>query len=531
MVAYNYFGSVWTGFSLFQALTEILFALCMVGGAQVTHDCLSEEKREGTLGLLFLTDLKGHDVVLGKLVSKAIGLACGCLVAFPVLVVLIPLGKAQPAEVGRVSLALGNTLFLSLSVGLLISCISRKQQRARTGVMLVILWFWLGMPGVAQLLIRNGFPEAAYFSLQLISPKITYGWALVPPLRRMGNPFWLSLFWTHLLAWSFVFLASLLLTRVWQDKARGPAATRWRERFKQWCYGKAAARTAFRLRLLDRNPIYWLMGRDRLRRLWVWSFLALVVAFGVAVAAEDSRLRQHAGFAAGLTIFATLIAKMWIGSEASRGLAEEKWNGTLEWLFCTPLRPREIVRGQWLALRWQFLGPLLFLLAAQTLVFLWGLHTDDFKEGEDRVFWIWGAFGYLGTFVLDVWALGWTGMWSGLAAKNPRVARGGAAIRIVVIPGFIFYLGIIGLALWTAFGTNAQGPEIPLSLGLWFGLGVMNSASWGFWSRRQFYRRMRLAAAERFASESSAGSWWNPFLLKRETASPPVLVEEKRLRV
>ncbi|MBI2950191.1 MAG: ABC transporter permease subunit [Verrucomicrobia bacterium] len=530
MVAYNYFGGAWTGFTLFQGLTEILFALCMFGGAHVAHDCLSEEKREGTLGLLFLTDLTGHDVVLGKLVSRSIGLACAFLVAIPVLVVLIPLGRAQPAAVGRVSLALANTLFFSLSAGLLISSISRKQTRARTGALIVILWSWFIMPEIARWLIKSGIPEALYLPLQLLSLKNTFLWALIPPLGTFGNSFWISLFWTHVLAWGFVILAGLILTRVWQDKACGPAGATWRERFKQWCYGKAGVRSALRARLLNRNPILWLMARDRLKRLWFWVFLTAVAAFGISVVSANPIVLDNPAFPSTLIIFATLIVKLWIGSEAARGFAEEKWAGTLEWLFCTTLTAREIVGGQWLALRWQFFGPIAFLLAAQIGVAVFGLHTDEFSGEEDRRLWIWGCLSYVGTWALDLWALGWTGMWSGMSAKNPRVARGGAAIRIVVIPGLVFSFGMIAQALWTSFGTNSNGPSAWLNLVLWFGLGTVNSLFWGLWSRRQLYKRMRAAVTERFASEDSRGPWWAFLLPKREAASLRVMLHERRLR-
>ena len=57
-------------------LAEVLFGVttgaavlyCLLSGVRATSDCISQEKREGTLGLLFLTDLRGYDVVLGKLV-------------------------------------------------------------------------------------------------------------------------------------------------------------------------------------------------------------------------------------------------------------------------------------------------------------------------------------------------------------------------------------------------------------------------------------------------------------------------------
>ena len=57
------------GKALYTTLTGFAFGLCLLAGVLLTADCLSEEKREGTLGLLFLTDLKGYDVVLGKFMA------------------------------------------------------------------------------------------------------------------------------------------------------------------------------------------------------------------------------------------------------------------------------------------------------------------------------------------------------------------------------------------------------------------------------------------------------------------------------
>src|SRR5262245_7895437 len=74
-----------TGETLFSALSSVLFILSLSAGVFLTADSLSSEKREGTLGLLFLTDLKGYDVVLGKLVSTSLKSAYAMLGAFPVL--------------------------------------------------------------------------------------------------------------------------------------------------------------------------------------------------------------------------------------------------------------------------------------------------------------------------------------------------------------------------------------------------------------------------------------------------------------
>jgi len=44
------------GQSLFSILTGYIFASASSPASSFTSDCISEEKREGTLGLLFLTD-------------------------------------------------------------------------------------------------------------------------------------------------------------------------------------------------------------------------------------------------------------------------------------------------------------------------------------------------------------------------------------------------------------------------------------------------------------------------------------------
>ena len=84
------------------------------GGAIGTSDCLSEEKREGTLGLLFLTDLKGYDIVLGKLVATSINAFYAMLAIFPVMAISLLAGGVGGAEFWRVVMVAVNNLFFSL---------------------------------------------------------------------------------------------------------------------------------------------------------------------------------------------------------------------------------------------------------------------------------------------------------------------------------------------------------------------------------------------------------------------------------
>src|ERR1700704_5086548 len=72
------------GQSLFKLLSSLAFVYCLLEGARNTADCLSEEKREGTLGLLFLTDLKVYDVVFGKLAGTSMNGLYGVVAVFPI---------------------------------------------------------------------------------------------------------------------------------------------------------------------------------------------------------------------------------------------------------------------------------------------------------------------------------------------------------------------------------------------------------------------------------------------------------------
>src|SRR5690348_11148042 len=56
----------------FKSLVVLALLYCLYEGLRNTADCLSEEKRAGTLGFLFLTDLKGYDVVIGKLLATSL---------------------------------------------------------------------------------------------------------------------------------------------------------------------------------------------------------------------------------------------------------------------------------------------------------------------------------------------------------------------------------------------------------------------------------------------------------------------------
>src|SRR6266702_280613 len=113
-------GAATMGGVLFTVLTWLSLATALSAGLFFTSDCVSEEKREGTLGFLFLTDLRGYDVVLGKLLATSLRCVFGLVAIFPVLAITQLMGGVEAAQFWKTLLALVNALFISLAGGLFV---------------------------------------------------------------------------------------------------------------------------------------------------------------------------------------------------------------------------------------------------------------------------------------------------------------------------------------------------------------------------------------------------------------------------
>ena len=116
--------------TLFQAFCVFALLFCLLEGIRKASDAISEEKRDGTLGLLFLTDLKGFDIILGKLVAATVRSFTALLAFVPVLAVTLLLGGTTGGEFWRMVLLLGFSLLASLCLCLMISTFSRDKSIA-----------------------------------------------------------------------------------------------------------------------------------------------------------------------------------------------------------------------------------------------------------------------------------------------------------------------------------------------------------------------------------------------------------------
>ena len=90
------------GRQLFAVLHCALFGAIWLLVPMLTADCISRERREGTLGLLFLTPLKGTDIVVAKGLAHGLRAVTLWLAVLPVLTIPFLLGGVSWRRSGAV---------------------------------------------------------------------------------------------------------------------------------------------------------------------------------------------------------------------------------------------------------------------------------------------------------------------------------------------------------------------------------------------------------------------------------------------
>jgi len=316
---------------LFGLLTGGAGLYCLFSGVRYTADCLSEEKRDGTLGLLFLTDLKGYDVVFGKLVANSLSSLYGVLAVVPMLALPLLLGGVTPGEFGRMALVTLNTLFFSLAAGICVSSLCRSARHAMGMTLLLILLLAAVLPAFGAWLAFVAQARQVPVAFLMPSPGFSYALAFDQLYKSLGRgAFWWSLLLIHGMGWLFLTLASVIAPRTWQDRPAGTQQLRWKERLRGWSYGNSAERAAFRRRLLDKNAFFWLVSRARLKPVLVWVVLALLAggwAWGLAKYRHEW-LNSFIYLTTGILL--NLLMKGWVASETGRQFAEDRTHGALD---------------------------------------------------------------------------------------------------------------------------------------------------------------------------------------------------------
>jgi ABC-type transport system involved in cytochrome c biogenesis permease component len=477
---------------MFQITSALVLTGCVFAGVFQTADCLSSEKRDGTLGLLFLTDLRGYDVVLGKLVSRSLNAIYGLLSILPVLGLPLLMGGVTAGEFWRVVLVLLCAVFFSLATGMVVSAVVRETRQALALTVFIMLLLAGVLPAVyAALKLLLPPPDLPVRTLLWPGLGYTYREALDDyySSRTGHHEFWGSLLTVFGLACLCLLLASVILPRVWQEK--GGRRSAWQKSVARLRFRSARQRRRLRAVLLERNPFLWLAVRDRLPRIasWLLALLALPLwlAFFFSVLLDPSTNMSGGEFE--FTLFTTfafsILFKFLVAAEATRRLCDDRQSGALELLLVTPLTERRMIAGQRRAL-WRHFWPPFLLVALLFLGLLWLMYGPVSTPYRDPVFGIMVA-GNLAVLLTDFHALGWVGAWLGLRARTHPRAILGTLARVLFIPWLVYFLmGFSGS--FELFGEKGF-------FVVWFLFGVFNDLFWAFRARRGLRKHFRTSAA------------------------------------
>ena len=333
LYAANYSNPTILGPRLIQCLSALVFLECMIAGLRYTSDCLSEEKREGTLGLLFLTNLSGLDVVLGKMMGRSLRAIYNLLAVIPILALPLMVGGVTGGQVAARAVVLLVCTIFSLSAGAFISSCGVRERTVLTKTLVLLIIFTVAPRILREIGLRwssDLFEVVGWFSPLSAFIEAGRGWV---PQVKMGCATLL------LMSAFFVGFASWRIRRERQSEV----AVDDRE--------KVNARPSLKRRkrdsLLTLDPFFWLARKARTKSGHVTLFCGGLLLFGVFCRII---IEKRWNIGEPFVIFGTYglhaLFKFLVVAETCRQLNEDRRSGALELLLATPIHARSILQGQ-----------------------------------------------------------------------------------------------------------------------------------------------------------------------------------------
>ena len=499
-------GAVMNGAILLHQMAWLLFLATLLMGL-INADSINRERRDGTLGLLLLTDLSPEEIVWGKMLSCGLTSFLVLLGALPALMFPVLAGGVTGREAALIALGLLNRLFVSLTAGLWMSTVFLERRHAVPATMALVVALAFGPEVLGGACF--GTAAAPFFRLFGLA-----GWMTA---ARMTVPFnvpcvvWFIVI--HTVGWLFLWRARVTLATSWQDQphqqvrepepaeawpSQVPAPPRPGEPAATPEPAIALARVSWLTdpRPWDADPIRW-----RVERLGsVEGLLWLAVAMNFC--AQFGTLGSILGFGAGpadtwglvsfvgmaVILFSSgLIA--WLGV---RFFQDTRRQQDLELLLTTPLGSRRILSGQWCVLRRALAWPLGVVLALALPAGIALIY--DFAQGYRREFWsLLQPFLIAVNLALEAVALCWVGIRFGLRGRNAMIAVAGTVGLVQLLP-----LAVSVVLMWgwswlpgsASFPAASRGRMPPIILALL--CFVAKNLALILWARHRLHRELRL---------------------------------------
>lgn len=140
--AYSYTGA--PGLTFFSEVVYTNFFFITLTGLSYFAGAIAEEKEEGTLGLLRMTNLGPLTILLGKSSSRLLGIALLLLVQLPFTLLAVTLGGVSIHQVFAAYVSLGAYIFFVCNLALLFSVmVARVSLASMITSMALLLFFFI----------------------------------------------------------------------------------------------------------------------------------------------------------------------------------------------------------------------------------------------------------------------------------------------------------------------------------------------------------------------------------------------------
>jgi ABC-type transport system involved in cytochrome c biogenesis permease component len=355
-----------------RTLFQFLFVLACFGvvtrGFGLTSDLFSEERRNGTLGLLVLTGLTPLEIFAYKLFGATLLTSYGLLGSMPFFAIPFLAGGVSAAHFLCALVFLTNALLFCVSIGLFASVIHREGGQAQTSALAIAA------------IVSSAAPLPWWMTVSVLGTKgIGHSWLVTSPVYGgylaftgftggSAHEFWTASGITLCYSLVALFLAAAILQRTWRDGPDGEAPAKLRDRWRAWIISASNARRRLRLRLLDQNPFAWVAARNRGPALLAQTFVASVALIYVGLFYTVGPSWLTVGNALMASAIVHLGLHWIIAYAAAKRFAEERQSGGFEVLLTTPLPVKEIVGGQIKGLIVQFKITWCFVTAFDVLL-------------------------------------------------------------------------------------------------------------------------------------------------------------------
>lgn len=352
---------------LFAGTHTLVLAFLVLTTPAMAGDCVAREKREGTLGLLFLTPLNSAGIIVAKALAVGLRTVTIWLAALPLLTIPFMTGGVTLMDMGSAVSIEFCTIAICLAAGLAATSMAKERNTALVlayllavggmlvfseAMLLLLTGFWRGFSGMGAGDWRQLIVVAPALLGGLFNFQGRGGWS---PLGNQSAK--LGTIWQWLCGLSpavalivlggALTLAIWLLEKAWRDEI--PSARR--EKLKRvYCTPLFFGRfTRVMKAKRGRNPVAWLQQRSWKSGTWAWGlcfvFLVVECVGGGANGVELGLWQTVLGLAlAGIYTFAGVSSFL-----------EEKRSGALELLLVTPLSVNKLIWGRVQGLWMQFL--------------------------------------------------------------------------------------------------------------------------------------------------------------------------------